>query len=45
LPQIRRRERSTIAAWLDWPRQTPEALDAWRIRPTTLRESDAKIMD
>ena len=29
----------------DWPRQTPEALDAWRIRLTTLRESDAEIIN
>ena len=30
---------------IDWPRQTPEALDAWRIRLTTLRESDAEIIN
>jgi len=29
----------------DWTRQTPEALDAWRIRLTTLRESDAEIIN
>ena len=29
----------------EWTRQTPEALDTWRVRLTSLRDSDAEIIN